>query len=156
MNTCDLLRIKLKNDLLSDLQKEYTSNKILNQLPKEKYIKLIQGIINIKCLNESFDLYDSNDSNDKVCPDINRCCARVWKDHRGLRCSNQIKSSDYCMKHTNQITNNGYLSFKRYDEPRPVYNEKGHRIPWYDYSRLQMIDIIIKYQNLQVYQLTIN
>ena len=66
MNTRDLLRIKLKNDLLSDLQKEYTSNKILNQLPKEKYIKLIQGIINIKCLNESFELIEVKQVKEQV------------------------------------------------------------------------------------------
>jgi len=160
MNTSDLLRIKLKNDLLSDLQKEYTTNKILNQLPGEQYLKLVTKIINDKCLNESFDLIDLIES-EKVKvkvkvkgPVKDRCWARVWKDHRGLRCSNQIKCGDYCLKHTNQITNNGYLSFKRYDEPRPVYNEKGNRIPWYDYLRVEMIDIIINYQNLQVHQLT--
>ena len=67
--------------------------------------------------------------------------------------SNKIKLGDYCHKHKNQLDNKGYLSFKRYDEPRPIYNEKGNKIPWYDYSPIEMLEIILKYQNLQMQQL---
>ena len=36
------------------------------------------------------------------------------------------------------------------------YNEKGNKIPWYDHSPIEMIDILINYQNLQIQQLTMN
>tara|TARA_B110001469_G_scaffold109754_1_gene111109 strand:- start:841 stop:1017 length:177 start_codon:yes stop_codon:yes gene_type:complete len=44
----------------------------------------------------------------------------------------------------------GYLVFGRYDEERPVFNEKGNRIPWYDESPWDVIDIILKYQQAEL------
>ena len=51
------------------------------------------------------------------------------------------------------IQNLGYLRFKRYDEPRPKYNEKGNKIPWYDYSPMETINIVIQYQNKNLLKL---
>lgn len=150
MNLNDLLLIKLKKDLIKELHDEYTTNKTLSsQVSEQRYLELIT----MKCESIQFTI---DHKEQKIVSNKNRCCARVWMNHRGLRCSNKIKSGDYCLKHINQIKNKGYLSFKRYDEQRPLYNEKGNKIPWYDYSPIEMIDILINYQNLQLRQLTMN
>ncbi len=51
------------------------------------------------------------------------------------------------------IQNQGYLSFKRYDETRPVINESGNKIPWRDNTEMEDINILIKYQNMKLLKL---
>ena len=88
----------------------------------------------------------SNKEKDKEKEDPNRCCARIWDDHRGTRCKSRVKDGDYCGKHLSEIERKGYLKFKRYDERRPVINEKGNDIPWYEYEPMEVLEIILSYQ----------
>ena len=45
------------------------------------------------------------------------------------------------------------LVFNRYDEDRPLINDKGNRIPWFDNSYLEMIDQIIQKQDKALHKL---
>lgn len=140
MKLKELLIIKLKQDLKKELNDKFKNDdfdKNIIDVYINKYIKDISFRDDNKIKNEK-----------------EQCCARIWKNHMGLRCSNAIKKGDYCLKHYNQIQKKGYLSFKRYDEDRPNYNEKGNKLYWYDYSEYEMIEIIIKYQNYSLLELT--
>lgn len=144
MDLNNLLKTQLKNDLEKELI-QYFENKT-----DENVINLINPI------NQLIHKYTENISfkeDNKIKNKKNQCCARIWKNHMGLRCSNAIKNDDYCLKHYNQIQKKGYLPFKRYDEERPNYNEKGNKLFWYDYSEYEMIEIIIKYQNYSLLEL---
>ena len=48
---------------------------------------------------------------------------------------------------------NDYLKFGRYDEPRPIINENGNKIPWRDTSALEDINTIIQYQHMNLQKL---
>ena len=139
MDLNDLILLKLKKDLKIEL-----NNKFKNY---EFDKKIIDDYINKYIKNISFK--EDKEINIKE----NQCCARIWKNHMGLRCSNAIKKDDYCLKHYNQLKNKGYLPFKRYDEIRPNYNEKGNKLYWYDFTEYDMIEIIIKYQNYSLLEL---
>ena len=78
--------------------------------------------------------------------DSYRCCARIWDEHRGTQCKSRVTDGDYCGKHLSEIDRKGYLKFKRYDESRPVINEKGNDIPWYEDDPLEVMEIILNYQ----------
>jgi hypothetical protein len=138
MDIIDLLKLKLKNDLLDDLSEydienleEQIDNKISRDIPhnifKEKNKKKI-------------DL-----------PDSERCCARIMgKRKLDGRCSYRKVKDDYCGVHFRRLDNDGYLAFKRYDESRPLINEKGNKIAWRDNSAIDDIDTFIKYQNMKL------
>ena len=53
----------------------------------------------------------------------------------------------------NLLDKYGYLAFKRFDEPRPVINEKGNKIAWRDDSALDDIDTILRYQTMKLQKL---
>ena len=48
---------------------------------------------------------------------------------------------------------NDYLKFGRYDEPRPIINENGNKIPWRDTTALEDIDTLIQYQHMNLQKL---
>jgi len=74
------------------------------------------------------------------------CCARVWSSHYGNRCSKmKINGKDYCCQHQDMYDKYGYLSLGRYDEKKPLVNEKGNLIPWYNYEILDMLNILAEY-----------
>ena len=83
-----------------------------------------------------------------------RCCARIWSGHYGLRCPyKQVNSTEYCSNHNKMIQRYDKLVFNRYDEDRPLINDKGNRIPWFDNSYLEKIDQIIQKQEKALYKL---
>ena len=138
MDLNHLLKIHLESDLKKELLQQF-KNKIDPNYINELITKYTENI--------------SFKEDDKIKNKKNQCCARIWKNHIGLRCSNAIKKDDYCMKHYNQLQKRGYLPFKRYDELRPNYNEKGNKLYWYDHGEYEMIEIILKYQNYSLIEL---
>ena len=71
-----------------------------------------------------------------------------------LRCSSiSIKNTDYCKTHLNRIKKYGYLSFNRYDQLKPIINERNNKIPWRILSPMQEINTIIQYQNMNLKKL---
>lgn len=80
-------------------------------------------------------------------PDSGRCCARIWNNHRGGRCaSKKMTTKDYCQKHQNILERDGSLMFGRYDEPKPLYNEPGNRLPWFEGDPFYELQTLFKYQ----------
>ena len=135
MDILQLLKLKLKNDLLNELQEYEIENLEIqidykindNLFKKEKIIKQID------------------------IPDKDRCCARIMgKRYSDERCPYHKIKDDYCKIHLKRLDKYGYLNFKRYDEPRPIINEKGNKIAWRDNSSLDDINTVIQYQNMKL------
>ena len=85
--------------------------------------------------------------------DDRRCYARIWDDHRGTRCNSKIKSDGYCGKHLKCLQRHDYLPFGNYDEPRPIINEEGNMIPWYDRTEIESLDTLINHQLIRLQKL---
>ena len=82
----------------------------------------------------------------------NLCCARIMGPrYSDIRCSSRCYlNNDYCKKHLKRLNEIGYLSFGRYDQLRPKFNEKKNKIPWRDVSIMNDLDIIIQYQDMNL------
>jgi len=148
MDLNQLLNFKLKNDIKNDLLNEYSKkNLISNNYSIEEYEKIITHKI------KSIQNIDFSDK--KIIKDFNQnlCCARVWNYHKGTQCTYKKNNGDYCNHHKKLIIQKGYLPFKRYDDPRPKFNEKNNILYWHDHTPFEMLEIIIKYQNLQLISL---
>ena len=78
--------------------------------------------------------------------DSDRCCARIWDSHRGGRCASKKANTDYCHKHQNILERDGTLMFGRYDKPKPLYNESGNRLPWFEGDPFHEIETLFTYQ----------
>ena len=63
------------------------------------------------------------------------------------------KNTDYCNHHNEMIKRNGKLLFNRYDEDKPIYNEKGNRIPWFTESNIDILDNIVQRQHNELINL---
>jgi len=134
----DLLLIKLKNDLLEELTEQYKSKFI----SKSEYITICESKIDIKLKGLSF-------NKEKKCKysSEERCCARIWDNHYGTRCRYKRKNTDYCNHHNSMIKRSGKLYLNRYDEDKPIFNEKGNRFPWFVNSNMEMLNNIIQKQD---------
>ena len=132
MDYQSLVRIKLARDLFIKLKSHYS--KYETNLSEKDYEDLIQSLITKHCENFTINFHDEikeNYKNTSV-----QCCARGWFHHLGRRCPHlrMNQRSDYCRKHQNIIDKNDRLNFGRYDEPRPIYNERGSKIIWYNHT----------------------
>jgi len=135
MDIIDLLKTKLRNDLLEELS-EYD-------------IEDLETQIDDKVTDDLF----VNDDKEKIndISDENRCCARsMGPRYSDIRCPYHKVKGDYCKIHLKRLDKYGYLKFKRYDESRPIINESGNKIPWRDESELEDINTVIQYQNIKL------
>jgi hypothetical protein len=135
MDIIDLLKTKLRNDLLEEL--------------REYDIEDLETQIDDKITDDLF----VNDDKEKIndIPDENRCCARsMGPRYSDIRCPYHKVKGDYCKIHLKRLDKYGYLKFKRYDEFRPIINESGNKIPWRDGSELEDINTVIQYQNMKL------
>ena len=135
MDIIDLLKTKLKTDLLEELS-EYDIEELESQIDDK-----ITGDLFIEDNKEKI----NNISNE------NRCCARIMGErYSDERCPYRKVKDDYCKIHLKRLDKYGYLAFKRFDEPRPTINEKGNKIAWRDNNALTDINTIIRYQNMKL------
>lgn len=135
MDIIDLLKTKLKKDLLSELS-DYNITDLESQIED----KLTDDLFN-------------KDDKEKInnISDKDRCCARIMGErYSDERCPYRKIKDDYCKIHLKKIDKYGYLLFKRYDEPRPIINESGNKIAWRDDSALDDINTVIRYQNMKL------
>ena len=90
----------------------------------------------------------TQDTND----DENICCARIMGErYSDRRCPyKSYCDRNYCNRHIIRINEHDYLAFGRYDEPRPIINEKGNKIPWRDMTAMRDINTVIHYQNMKL------
>ena len=145
-----LLNELLNKECLQELCEIYKNDPIKNKIQKEEFINLCQRKLNQKLPLEFMK------QKTKICKlkPNERCCARIWAGHYGLRCSYKRKPhTEYCLNHNKMIERYGKLIFNRYDEERPIINEKGNRIPWFDGSHLEMLDTIIQKQSQSLMKL---
>jgi hypothetical protein len=86
-----------------------------------------------------------------------RCCARVWDNKRGTRCSlprsKHLTDSEYCKKHQEQVMK-GKLRLGRYDEPKPTLNEKGERFDWDE--GFTHLETVFQYQQVLLHRLIVS
>tara|TARA_B110000495_G_C22965558_1_gene566236 strand:+ start:984 stop:1409 length:426 start_codon:yes stop_codon:yes gene_type:complete len=138
MDLIDLLKLKLKNDLLKELSEFKIDN--------------LEEIIDNKITDDLFTTKKKRKQNDILNKD--RCCARIMGErYSDERCPYHKVKDDYCRVHLKRLDKYGYLAFKRFDEPRPVINEKGNKIAWRDDSALDDIDTILRYQTMKLQKL---
>ena len=136
----DLLKIKLEQDLLSELSSKYN----LETISKDKYLSLCKKKINKKIKNIRF----LETKNKCKYSSENRCCARIWDNHYGTRCKyKRFLNTEYCKHHDKMIKRSGKLLFNRYDGDRPIFNEKGNRIPWFNGTNMEILDAVIQKQH---------
>ena len=151
MNLDNLLKIKLKNELLFEILNYYNDN-LSEFISKKEFIIKYNKKIKNKLSENKINI----DKSTKIIKNKNnQCCARIMGPrYSDLRCSSsKINNSDYCLRHLNKIYEYGYLSFGRYDQLRPRINEKGNKIPWRDTTPMEDINIIIQYQNMNLLKL---
>ena len=82
-----------------------------------------------------------------------RCCARIWDSHYGTRCRYKRNKTDYCNHHNNMIKRTGKLYLNRYDEDKPIFDEKGNRFPWLVDSNIEILNNIILKQEVKLKKL---
>ena len=143
----DLLKIQFEIDALKDLYELYDSSL---DISLEEYEKLCQS----KIKNEIKDLKFLD--KEKKCRYLseNRCCARIWDNHYGSRCRyKRFKNTEYCNHHNDMIKRSGKLLFNRYDEDKPIFNEKGNRIPWFKQSNMNILDDLVQEQHEKLIEL---
>ena len=135
----DLIKQKLKKDLLNKLEDKNIDEAVIDQKIisidiEQLFRSKLPQMINHR-RNENSDL----------------CIARVWSNHYGNRCSRcKINGIDYCLQHNNMINKYGYLSLGNITEGKPTLNEEGKRIPWYNYEIFDMLNIIFEYTSLKI------
>ena len=150
MDLSSLIKIKLERELLSEFNKYYES--ISERVSQEEYILFIKSRIKDK-ISENEIMINTNEKN--IIIRDNQCCARIMGPrYSDLRCTHKTHENiDYCKKHLERINEYGYLAFSRYDQERPIINEKGNKIPWRDSSATEDIDTIIQYQLMNLKKL---
>jgi hypothetical protein len=135
MDITDLLKVKLKNELLIELS-EYDIEDLESQIDD----KITDDLFSKEVREKQNDISDEN-----------RCCARsMGPRYSDVRCPYHRVKDDYCKIHLKQLDKYGYLKFKRFDESRPIINESGNKIPWRDGSSLEDINTVIQYQNMKL------
>jgi len=154
MNLDTLISIKLKNELIDYFSKE--EFKVLEgteELDKDNLLTLIDQ----KMKENKVTIDNPTIDNHKNIKEIseNQCSARIMGErYSDERCPYKSKNnSEYCKNHRKRIDDYGYLAFKRYDEERPLINEKCNKIPWRDATAMEDIDTVIQYQNMKLCKL---
>ena len=145
MKIQELLNHLLEKECLEDLFTIYEDNDLIQNLISRSEFQVICQ----KKLKEKLPIEFMKQTEEKnKLESRDRCCARIWSGHYGLRCSyKRVNNTDYCSNHNKMIKRYGKLLFNRYDEDRPLINEKGNKIPWFNLSHLEMIDQIIQKQD---------
>ena len=138
MDLDELLKIKMKEDLIKELSEFNFDSELLN----DKIDHKIGGVV------ITIDKEVTQDTNE----DENRCCARIMGErYSDRRCPYKSHCDrNYCNRHIIRINEHDYLAFGRYDEPRPIINEKGNKIPWRDMTAMRDINTVIHYQNMKL------
>ena len=141
MELNELLKIKLKEDLVKELSEFNVDLDIVNDLIDHKICEVVITI------DKEVTHLDNKDEEDD-----NKCCSRIMGDrYSDRRCPyHSQKDSDYCKNHIKRMNEYGYLAFGRYDEKRPSINEKCNKIPWRDMTAMEDINTVIQYQNMKL------
>ena len=130
--------------LLKDLLLSEITQELGDEYPKEIVKRLVRN--KIETDPPTFErLREHGDGSCKI-PDNERCCARIWGNHRGGRCMTKRTKTEYCKKHQSIIDRDHTLPFGRYDNPKPLYNEMGNRLPWFEGDSFHELETLFEYQ----------
>jgi|TARA_Y100000389_G_scaffold200897_1_gene242357 hypothetical protein len=141
MDIISLLNLKLEKELFNELKVE-----LGDTIKDEDLTSTIRDKI------DKYPFFIGKKESIKIIE--NQCCARcMGPRYSDIRCSKKALDGDYCKKHAGQIVENDYLKFGRYDEPRPIINENGNKIPWRDTTALEDINTLIQYQHVNLQKL---
>lgn len=144
MTIQELLNIQLKQDCFKELLILYDKDPINKRINKDKF----SGLCEVKLDQKLPIKFMKQKTNNCKLKSRERCCSRIWDGHYGTRCKyHRIKDSDYCKIHIKMIKKYKKLIFNRYDEEKPMINDKGNRIPWFTECHIQMLDNIIQDQD---------
>ena len=144
MHVKDLLKINLKNELLNELSKLYKQNNL-------NYNKKLFKKICSKKIDSKLDTIIFLNEDNKYIYTIKNCKARIWDNHYGSRCRYlSLQNEEYCKHHLNMINKYGSLRFNRYDEEKPIKNEKGNIIPWFTKCHIDIINDIIQKNHINI------
>ena len=141
----DLLTIQLELDALKELYELYDTSMNIS-------FKEYQIICQSKIKKETSNLVFLDKEKKCSATSENRCCARIWDNHYGTRCRyKRFEDTEYCNHHNKMLERTDKLLFNRYDEEKPIFNEKGNRIPWFRNSNMKILDDLVQEQchNLQ-------
>jgi len=141
-----LIKLKLEKELWAEIEPRLNDDSV-----KEIWRDKIKQKINFYTIT-----IDKPTS--KCTPKVGQCAARsMGKQYSDIRCGYcATNDSEYCKIHQKRIDEYGYLNFGRYDEPRPIINEKGNKIPWRDTTSMEDINTIIQYQSMNFSKLIKN
>ena len=139
----DLLKINLKIDLLKELKNRYDFDS--DTISKKEYRNLCESKIDFKIKDIIF--LETRAINPRNYLSEEMCCARIWDSKFGTRCRYKRVDTDYCNHHNSMIKRTGKLYLNRYDEDKPILDEKGNRFPWLEDSNIVTLDNIIQKQD---------
>jgi hypothetical protein len=144
MHIEDLLKYKIKTEIINEINKLYNKDNL-------QYNKIIFNKFISKKIDSKLDKIKFLKPRDKFKYNDCHCKSRTWDNHYGTRCRYlSIKGYDYCKHHLNIINKNGKLKFGRYDDNKPIRNEKGNIIPWINKDKIIILDDIIQDNMLNI------
>ena len=136
----EIIKIKLKRDLLYKFNHEIYDKHIVLQLIEERVNDLD---INFTRLN--FNHYRNREN------DTSKCKARLWNDKYGGQCSHKRILGDYCKKHSIMLHSYKKLPFGSIDEPRPRLNLiTNDTLQWYDMNNMEQLQIFCNIHNKKI------
>ena len=143
----DLLHIQLETDVLKELYELYDTSMNIS-------FKEYQIICQTKIKKETPSLNFLDKEKKCKYTSNNRCCARIWDNHYGTRCRyKRFGDTEYCNHHNKMLERTDKLLFNRYDEEKPIFNEKGNRIPWFRNSNVKILDDLVQEQHHNLHKL---
>jgi len=107
----EILKQKLKNDLLKQCQQYKQQNEITDDGFDDWLDSRVQELVEAVDLN----MYDNSINETK-------CMARMWKDNSSHQCTHTKKEGDYCGKHTRMLKYDGILRFGDIRSEIPRYD----------------------------------
>lgn len=134
--------------MLSQLIEDLLISEITQTLQSEFPDQPIERMIRDKIQDDPPTFQKLRNTEPKQCKITSneRCCARIWDNHRGGRCASKKTNKHYCSIHQGILDREGELRFGRYDKPKPLYNKRGNVLPWFEGDPFHEIETLFAYQ----------
>ena len=141
-----LLKQKLKKDLLLHYGDKFT-----------EYERIITGELSKVTFNMNMKNKNHYRNESNKLDDNDRCCARLWNDHYGGRCTFTKRDDMLCLLHRNILEEKGHLPFNTIYESPPERDKNGNILKWYNVNTIEdHIDCIINENKRRVQSILLN
>jgi hypothetical protein len=138
----EILRLKLKNDLL-ELCETY---KTTHSITEDTYDDFVKEQIDLLVKDVNFRIDTTIDER--------KCMARLWNKGLGEKqCTHCKKSGDYCDKHNRMLAYDGVLRFGDIRKERPTHDlikqKQGilDKLNWFQSDPIDQLQIILDLQS---------